>query len=255
MKLKRIDKIRLENYANSLRLEQGVKPTDPIGIHQLLRKKNVIASFQPLSQGIEGMAVKLAGKDGKYKLFMLINTNSIYSRQRFTACHEMYHLLYQDDFTVSYDTDNTEHEDMEEHNADYFANSLLLPTEGLLMLIPHNELRKDSITLATILKLEQNFRCSRSCLLYKLKSLNLISSDCYNNFANNVIQSASEYGYDTSLYSPTQSRELIGDYNVKARELFDKGLISQAKYFSLLFDMGIDLRQGLEYGKDKGNIG
>ncbi|WP_048741743.1 hypothetical protein [Prevotella bivia] len=41
-------------------------------------------------------------------------------------------------------------------------------------------------------------------------------------------------------------KELVGDYNIKARELYDKGLISQAKYYQLLDDMGINHMQNDE---------
>ena len=50
-----------------------------------------------------------------------------------------------------------------------------------------------------------------------------------------------EYGYDTSLYLPNHRSELVGDYNVKARELYDKSMISQAKYYSYLRDMNINI--------------
>ena len=127
MNLKKTDKIRLDNLAFMFRQEQGVKVTEPVSIHQMLRNKNIIASFQPLSQGFEGMAIKLVNQAKEEKLFMLINTSSNYSRQRFTACHELYHLLYQDNFTVSYDTnDDGEGKEIEEQAADYFARCLLL---------------------------------------------------------------------------------------------------------------------------------
>ena len=54
---------------------------------------------------------------------------------------------------------------------------------------------------------------------------------------------------------PTHSKELIGDYNVKARQLYDKGLISQAKYFGLLYEMGIDFGKEALDGKSEGHIG
>ncbi|WIL17337.1 hypothetical protein [Prevotella bivia] len=41
-------------------------------------------------------------------------------------------------------------------------------------------------------------------------------------------------------------KELVGDYNIKAHELYDKGLISQAKYYQLLDDMGINRMQNDE---------
>lgn len=61
--------------------------------------------------------------------------------------------------------------------------------------------------------------------------------------------------YPVSLYKPTYTKELVGDYNVKARQLYDRGMISQAKYFSLLYDMGIDLEKEVSDGKGESNIG
>lgn len=244
MSLKKNDKIRLNNFANQLRSEQGVQAKEPVSIHQLLRNTGVIASFQPLSKGFEGMAVKLSDKTKEEKRFMLINTRSIYCRQRFTACHELYHLLFQDNFTVSYDLENdSDFKSDEEQSADYFARCLLLPTDGLWQMIPETEYSKDSISLATILKLEQNYRCSRYCLLLRLKEMNLISEAKIEQFNCNVIKGALEYGYPVTLYKSSNSKELIGDYNIKARQLYDRGSISQAKYFSLLCDMGIDLKK------------
>ena len=242
MNLRKSDKMQLELLALKFRQEQGVKFDEPVSIHQMLRNKNVVASFQPLSEGFEGMAIKIPNKEQEARLFMLVNTSSVYSRQRFTACHELYHLLYQENFCVSYDTDNDNgKKSIEEQSADYFARCLLLPRDGVLSLIPEEERRRDAISLATILKIEQNFRCSRACLLYKLKEMDFISDAVYGTLQHDVIRGAAEYGYPTSLYKPTYSKELLGDYNVKARQLYDLGKISQAKYFGLLYDMGIDL--------------
>lgn len=121
--------------------------------------------------------------------------------------------------------------------------------------LPVEKRKRDAISMATVLKIEQNFRCSRSCLLYRLKEMDLISETVYGLFQHDVIRSAAEYGYPTSLYMPTHSKELIGDYNVKARQLYDKGLISQAKYFGLLYDMGIDFGKEALDGKSEGHIG
>ena len=240
--MRKSDKMQLELLALKFRQEQGVKFDEPVSIHQMLRNKNVVASFQPLSEGFEGMAIKIPNKEQEARLFMLVNTSSVYSRQRFTACHELYHLLYQENFCVSYDTDNDNgKKSIEEQSADYFARCLLLPRDGVLSLIPEEERRRDAISLATILKIEQNFRCSRACLLYKLKEMDFISDAVYGALLHDVIRGAAEYGYPTSLYKPTYSKELLGDYNVKARQLYDLGKISQAKYFGLLYDMGIDL--------------
>ena len=253
--MRKSDKIQLELLALKFRQEQGVKFGEPVSVHQMLRNKNIITSFQPLSEGFEGMAIKIPNKEQEARLFMLVNTSSNYSRQRFTACHELYHLLYQKDFTVSYDVDGEDgRKSLDEQAADYFARCLLLPRDGVLSLVPEEERKKDAITLATILKVEQNFRCSRSCLLYRLKEMDLISDAVYQVFLHDVIRGAAEYGYPTSLYRPTYSKELIGDYNVKARQLYDKGMISQAKYFGLLYDMGIDFGKEALDGKGESHI-
>lgn len=65
-----------------------------------------------------------------------------------------------------------------------------------------------------------------------------------------VRKSAVEYGYSTRLYEPTYQTELVGDYNLKARALYDAGRISQAKYFSLLADMGLNFSQEFSDGEE-----
>lgn len=242
----KINRFELEQYANSLRQEMYVLPQDPVSIHGILRRKGIVASFMPLQKGFEGMAVKIDRKEKDALRFMMVNTNSSYARQRFTACHELYHLLYQRDFSVSYEETQGNDSDDEEKNADYFASCLLLPTQGLMMHMPFKEQSKNAITLLTVLKLEQNFRCSRTSLLYRLKTLGLITSEKYDLLKDNVITSALDYGYSKDLYLPTGRKELAGDYNLKAREMYDKGMISQSKYFELLWDMGIDLKKEKE---------
>ena len=157
---------------------------------------------------------------------------------------------------VSYDVDdvNNQTKDTEEHFADYFARCLLLPIDGIWQQIPESEYKIDTISLATILKIEQNYRCSRSCLLLRLKEMGVISETVFESFSHNVIRGAVEYGYPINLYSPNGCKELVGDYNVKARQLYDQGLISQAKYFSLLKDMGIELRKENCDGKGESYI-
>ena len=74
-----------------------------------------------------------------------------------------------------------------------------------------------------------------------MKDLKWITKKTFDLYQKNVVASAIEYGYNTQLYYPTYQTELVGDYNLKARELYDKGRISQAKYYSLLMDMEINV--------------
>lgn len=242
----------LECMANSLREEMNLKSKDPVRIHQILKEKNILAWFKELDKNFSGMAIRTKRDDkSSVKYFMLINTAQSYAKQRFTACHELYHLLFQENFTSSQNNAGLFNKKAgEEYNADYFASCLLLPEMGLKELVPESEQKKDHISIGTLLKVEQNFKCSRKALLTRLKDLSWISSELFDVYSKSVKKSAIEYGYDTSLYNPTNKTELVGDYNLKARQLYDSGRISQAKYFSLLLDMGIDLESEVLDGEE-----
>ena len=241
-----MNKIILENLANDFRANRlNIGMTEPISIHKALRMTGILCSFRPLDDDISGMAIRIQRDgDSEPHRFMLINTNDIYCKQRFTACHEFYHLLFQKDFHKSVDAANNTSKDLEERNADVFASYLLLPESGMKLLTPVEQQSKNRITLGSLLRLEQHFRCSRSTLLVRLQHLKWISGDYAHQFSENVKRSAIEYGYNTSLYEPTLALEVCGDYNTKARDLFERGLISRAKYISLIKDMGLNQEGG-----------
>ena len=244
-------KVELECLATRLREEMHVTTKDPVRIHQILKEKHVLTWFKKLDDNFSGMAIRIKGNESSSdKYFMLINTALSYAKQRFTACHELYHLLYQKDFKVSQNNAGLfNKKEEEEYNADVFAAYLLLPEMGLKELVPAEEQQVDKITLATLLKVEQNFLCSRAALLTRLKDLKWITKKTFDLYQKNVVASAIEYGYNTQLYYPTYQTELVGDYNLKARELYDKGRISQAVYYSLLMDMEINVSQEV-YGEE-----
>lgn len=50
---------------------------------------------------------------------------------------------------------------------------------GLKELTPDKEQGRNKISLATLLKIEQNFGCSRSALLMRLKGLGWISDEAF----------------------------------------------------------------------------
>ena len=87
----------------------------------------------------------------------------------------------------------------EEYYADRFASILILPENGITSMILKEELSKDKVQLHTILKLAQYFSCSCSDLLYRLKDLKLISALSYDKYWRNVINSAVQYGFNSSI--------------------------------------------------------
>lgn len=234
--------INLELQANRFRQDNGLSQTEAIRLKSVLHKNRILTAFLPLSPGFSGMAVKIDGGSDT-KRFMLINSNMTLGRQHFTICHELYHLYFQENFTsertgiISFNKSG----DPEEYKADVFASYLLLPTHGLLQLIPDAERRKNKITLGTILSIEQYFSCSRSALLYRLWRMELLDKDRFDNFSVNKIKNALLHGYPMDLYQPGNEGDVISDYGTLARELYEKGIVSESSYFSLLEDIGVDL--------------
>jgi Zn-dependent peptidase ImmA (M78 family) len=229
---------QLQKKATGLRSDFKIGPKDPIQFKSLLIGQSILTIYKPLSETFSGMSFKTG--DNR---FMLINSNNPVGRQNFTICHELYHLFIQVDFTThTCNTGQFNRKNRIEYNADRFASYLLMPEEGLLELIPDNELSKrNSITLPTILKIEQYYGCSRTTLLYRMDSLDLIDAGRYESYKSDIIKEARHYGFDTSLYLPGNNGLVIGNYGIIARELFDKGKISESHYVSLMQDIGVEV--------------
>lgn len=235
---------KLENLANDFRQKNGLNLTEDIRIRSILQKKNILTVYSSLSPEFSGMAVKINSSEIP-KHFILVNSNHTIGRQHFTICHELYHLFYQTDFTSSKSNAGMFNKDgdPEEYKADLFASFLLLPTAGISQMIPENEFPKNKITLKTILAIEHYFSCSRSALLNRLFHLGRIDRTLMDSFSVNKIKNAVLYGYNTDLYQPGNSGLIIGNYGTIARELFEKGVVSESAYFSLLEDLGFDLSE------------
>lgn len=229
----------IEIKASELRNEWGLSADEPAAVKQLLLKLNILTLFRPLRSDFSGMCLK----KGEHK-FILINSSHPVGRQHFTISHELYHLFVQDSFEIHYCNPGSSSSSKQEKEADFFSSVFLMPAMGIKRMIPENELLGKKISMATILKLEQYFEVSRSALLIRLKFLKIISQTDYDALsAVPVIKSAREYGFDTSLYLPGNEGVVIGDYGIKARSLFDKGLISEGHYIELLSKIDFDPTQ------------
>jgi Zn-dependent peptidase ImmA (M78 family) len=233
-----------EKQANDFRQKNGFNLTEAIRIKSILQKNNILTVFLPLASDFSGMAVKI-GESEKTKRFLLVNSSHTLGRQHFTICHELYHLYYQSNFTSSKNNVGAfnKNGDPEEYKADLFASFLLLPTAGISQIIPEPEFSKNKITLKTILAIEHYYSCSRSALLNRLKHMGLIDNELMESFSINKIKNAVLYGYNKDLYLPGNSGVVIGDYGTIARDLFEKGIVSESAYFSLLEDLGFDLSE------------
>lgn len=226
-------KIDLNYKSSDFRSKNGIGIKDPIPFKAILNKLNILCSFKPLSDEISGIVGVL-----KNLKFMLINSNHSVGRQNFTIAHELYHLYYDKNFKktiIDYKNSN----DANEKRANTFASFLILP-DGLIDLIPEKERGKNKITIQTLVKIEQYYQSSRFALLIRLKNMNLINDEYFENNKNNVINQAKMLGYETSLYNRGNDSIVIGDYTSIAKSLYDNDIISESNYIDYLLDIGIN---------------
>lgn len=220
----------IEQQVLRFRQDVGLGNTDAINLRSLLLKLNILTLFRPLSDDFSGMCLK----DTLHR-FMLINSNQSLGRQHFTIGHELYHLYIEDTPTPHRCSLESGHQNIIEQHANMFASILLMPEEGILQMLSEEELLSGSVLLATIIKLEHYYQVSRTALLNRLSSLSLLTKSVREKYAHiPVIQSAREYGYDTSLYKHGNKNLVIGDFGEKARTLFDLEKISEGHYIELL---------------------
>ena len=236
------NELTLEKKANAFRSAQGLGSDDPIRLKSFLTKLNVLTLFKPLSADFSGMAIKISPTTNSHLRFILVNSNHSLGKQHFTLCHELYHLFIQESFTARTCSTGLFNKklDREEYHADVFAAYLLLPEGGVKSLIPDQELSKNKITLKTLLKIEQYYSCSRSALLYRLKNFKLIDDNKYEEFKGSVKRNALLHGFSTELYESGNADHFIGDYGSVAKELLDRGSISETHFLNLLMDLGFD---------------
>ena len=246
MRRNRAVEVEIEKKAFAFRQQNGLSSAEPIRLKSLLLKNNVLTLFKPLSESFSGMAIKL----GAQNRFMLVNCELSLGKQHFTIGHELYHLFIQENFTAQKCSvgafDGAK--DPEEYRADLFAAFLLLPEEGIKQMIPDEELRRGAtISIKTILKIEQYYSVSRRALLYRMLHLEFIPQAAYDEFSFAVKRGASLNGYPTYLYEPGNANEVIGDYGVLANGLFEADKISESHYLELMSAIGFNpLEQRVE---------
>lgn len=114
--------------------------------------------------------------------FVLINTfsNKTVERKRFTALHELGHLL----LNKSVDNSNPDYDNMIERIVNHFAGAMLLPSDVAFNRIGR---KRESITLPELISIKNLYGISISSLNYRLYALEIITYDYRNYIFNEII--------------------------------------------------------------------
>lgn len=223
-----------ENLAVKMRGMLHLSDSEPINIKTVLRKLRILTLFRPLSDTLYGLSAK--SYDAEWK-FILVNSNTMQGRQNFTVAHELYHLYYDDDPHIHFCREGLP--DSSERSANLFAGAFLMPRSGLIQRIPDQELLSRDLSLTTLLDLEALFAVSHTAMLVRLKELKLIRPELFEKYSTiKVIREANLRGMDVGLYMKGNEGMIIGDFGAKAKELYDRELISEGHYVELMNMIG-----------------
>ena len=216
--------------AEMLRHEWGIESFASINIRSLIYAniRNLTVLWFPMKTNISGCCSKT--QDDK---IIFINTNHTVGRQNFTLAHELYHLLFEDidDFIVCGVNNNSQ----SERNADNFATTLLMPDSALYWFKNKNQI--DEWSLEDVIKCEQYYQVSRSTMLVRLKKMNWISQDQFDEFGFDVIMQADKLGYDTSLCKESpenQKYSSIGELIRLTEKAYEREKITGGKRREIL---------------------
>ena len=224
------DYYEMDELASQCRKDWDVNEYDSIDIFQVAQNKmkNLTIVFTDLGSSISGAC----NKEHKEKV-IFINSMDSAGRQRFTLAHEIYHLKYDEN---TYNICDKESNEEIEKKADAFASSLLMPHRALKNFKRENNINEWDID--SIIQTEQFFQISHHTMLFRLKRLEEITYDEYQEMKEYPIYNASLRGYNTDLYKKPKDKKFftIGNYIRLTEDIYNEGLISHGKKEELLAD-------------------
>ena len=221
---------KINELANHCKRQWNLNENDPIDIFSVVpdKIKNLTIVFLKMKDNFSGACYKSSNVS-------IIFINSIHSkgRQSFTLAHEIYHLKYGDkDFSICGNNSDNEIE----READQFASCFLMSHGAFESYKLNNNIEKWD--LDNIIKGEQFFQISHHAMLRRIRYLNQITSDEYNDFKPNIKSNALKRGYNLSLYEPYLNKDYftIGNIVPLTELAFDNDLISIGKKEEILLD-------------------
>ncbi|MGM9803463.1 MAG: helix-turn-helix domain-containing protein [Muribaculaceae bacterium] len=113
----------------------------------------------------------LSGFVNEYNPVIVLNMNFCSERKRFTALHELGHLLLSFDDSIST-------KDIERF-CNLFASEMLISSDIFMNKIGHN---RHDISLKELIDIQKQFGISIDALMYKAKELNIITESRYSSF-------------------------------------------------------------------------
>lgn len=178
------------------------------------------------------------------EFIIFLNSSFTLGHERFTAAHELYHILYNDDLLRKEKllmNDNVYRD--EDEKANVFTSEFLMPEDYVkdlfYKLINTN---KDEVEVRHVVRLNSTLKVSYKAMLKRLIQLDLCDISLYEKLAEyGTLERKEELreitkteGYDISLIVPSDISYVSKEYLEIAKQNYEKGKISYGKITELL---------------------
>lgn len=241
----RLDNNIISLKADETRLKLGFDLESPIDFNNIVSAvKGLTLIEMPLSSKVSGMIFKSSTD----KAVVVINSKKSYSECRIALGHELYH--YYSNGLVKFVCPSSEilkKEDVE-YDADMFSSYFLMPIGAFRKCFfntCHGELNEK-----TLLYIEHYFGITREFLINRLINEKILNEQDANDYREqDVLWSSKINGFSTRIYEAKRSDDdihVLGDYISTAKDLLDKGIISNSKYEELMLDAA---REDIVFGR------
>lgn len=208
----------VENAATQLR-ENWKLGLDPINNFMGMLELKDIKVIYIFEESIRFNGLSGWAENSEKHPFVVINSNETLplDRKRFTAAHELGHLLLEQSITNT----QLDHEKV----ANRFAGAFLLPKETI-----ENELfgKRSKISLLEIANIKKKYKISIQAIMYRLKDLGYISESKYKTFA--IMDNSHKYDKQVLL---SGSNEEINRFDNLLAKAYSENYISGSKLAQL----------------------
>lgn len=182
----------LEKYVDFPALQDLELPEDPAIAAKVLREKwnlnddpisNMlhllefhgfqIAAINSNSEKVDAFGSQTRVNGTSYYCILIDQDNNSFYRQQFSLAHELAHWALHSKYINPQELDAQEYREMEKQ-ANIFASNFLLPAEAF-----SKDIKGQEDDLNAYLKLKSKWEVSAASMVYRSKSLGLISADQY----------------------------------------------------------------------------
>ncbi len=231
-------RLQIREVADSVRIQWAKK-----GIYDIFEilENQCILIRKPIN-GLSGFTTYIDGS-----IVAFINSSHTLGRERFTAAHELGHIILHDDVLKSKLLLTSNGDDALEKEADIFAVEFLMPELGVKEVF-YKIIGVDPkyVTEKHVIRMHNYFKVCYKAMLKRLVYLDLCSQNKYEELCSfcslenaEILQKITQQeGYDCSLIKPSYVIYVSKEYEEIIKRNYEKRKISFKKFESLVEFIG-----------------